>query len=58
MSNVTFVVVSSCGKLMDSFNTMAEAKSEALRLNIASRNNVSFWANEYPADVLEAELEG
>jgi len=58
MNNVAFVVVSSQGKLMDSFNTMAEAKAEALRLNIESRNNLCFWADEYPADALKAELEG
>jgi hypothetical protein len=32
---------------------MAEAKAEALRLNIESRNNISFWADEYPADALK-----
>ena len=53
MKNVTFVVVSSHGKIMDSFNTMAEAKADALRLNIESRNNISFWADEYPADALK-----
>ncbi len=55
MKNVTFVVVSSNGKFMGSFDTMAEAKAEELRLNIESRNKIFFLADEYPADAL-AEL--
>jgi len=57
MNNITYVVISSAGKIMDSFNSMAEAKAEALQLNIDSRNNVSFWADEYPADALSAEID-
>jgi hypothetical protein len=55
MNNLTFVVVSSQGKIMDCFANMVDAKAEALRLNIASRNGLSFWADEYPADALLAE---
>ena len=54
--NIAFVVVSSSGKIMDQFKTLADAWQEAYRLNAANRRGVLFWADEYPADALAAEL--
>ncbi len=56
MNNIAFVVVSSSGKIMDQFKTLADAWQEAYRLNAANRRGVLFWADEYPADALAAEL--
>ena len=55
-NNIAFVVVSSSGKIMDQFKTLADAWQEAYRLNAANRRGVLFWADEYPADALAAEL--
>ena len=56
MNNISFVVVSLHGKIMDVFCSLADAESAAERMNAARIGNMCYWADEYPTDALRAEF--